>query len=437
MQLHRNPNRGLPYVPLARTGAAVSSAAISMRVALKIELDGPALNNVRGNVYPIDVDGDGRFEFLHFNGFRFMRAYDRMGQKLWQIDNPSGRVHRDMMHRDTLAVLDSDGNGTQEIVHCWVSGGRKQLVLRSGITGKAVRAVNLDASAGSECQIAAFRVPARSKPIILVSESNKSGCPKAGNYIDVWGRTLAFDTDLNRLWDRNTCAAGHYVYPVDGNGDGYAESIFVGRHLYDPKGNRLCSVDLGGTHADAVAVADLDPNRPGLEAVLTGASGVRATTAAGTCAALWSVPYSTIRNPQQMALAKLDPAAASPTIAIVEKGGTSDRAMAFLNGRGNLLVKYPKSKMQGGMPYQNANLDGATGSDELMVHFGRVLTQSGKFRLKTDWYWNLKGSKTKQIAPPTSYDRWAPFPFVMDLDRNGRDEIVTWSQSLIVVGQSF
>jgi hypothetical protein len=111
--------------------------------------------------------------------------------------------------------------------------------------------------------------------------------------------------------------------------------------------------------------------------------------------------------------------------------------MAFLNGRGQLLAKYPRSRMPGGMPYQNANLDGALGSDELMVHFGRVLHQSGKFRLGTDWYWNLKGGKTKHVAPPTSYDRWAPFPFVMDLDRNGRDEIVTWGQSLIVVGQSF
>ena len=71
-----------------------------------------------------------------------------------------------------------------------------------------------------------------------------------------------------------------------------------------------------------------------------------------------------------------------------------------------------------------------------VMHFGRVLTQSGKFRLGTEWYWNLKGSKTKQITPPTSYDSWAPFPFVMDLDKDGRDEIVTWGQSLIVVGQS-
>ena len=129
-----------------------------------------------------------------------------------------------MIHRDTLAVLDADGDGRQEIAHCWVSGGRKQLVLRSGRTGAVLHAVNLDASSGTECQIAGFRVSGRSKPIILVAEINKSGCAKAGNYIDTWARTVAFDTNLTRLWDRNTCAAGHYAYPVDGNGDGLAGS---------------------------------------------------------------------------------------------------------------------------------------------------------------------------------------------------------------------
>ncbi|MFZ1428346.1 MAG: hypothetical protein WAS21_16415, partial [Geminicoccaceae bacterium] len=139
MQLHHNAGRDVPYIPLARTGAASSAATISMRVTAQIQLDGNALNNVRGNLYPIDISGSGQFGFVHFNGYRYMRVYDRTGRKLWQIDNPSGRVHRDFIHRDTLAVLDSDGNGTQEIAHCWVSGGRKQLVLRSGSTGRVIR----------------------------------------------------------------------------------------------------------------------------------------------------------------------------------------------------------------------------------------------------------------------------------------------------------
>ena len=435
MQLHHNAGRDVPYLPLAQTGAASSTATIAMRATTRIELDGSALLNVRGNLYPIDLDGDGRFGFVHFNGYRFMRVYDQAGRKLWQIDNPSGRVHRDPIHRDTLAVLDSNGNGTQEIVHCWVGGGRKQLVVRSGRTGAVLRAVDLDASVGSECQIAAFRVFGHAKPIILVAEQNRSGCPTAGNYIDTWGRTVAFDTELNRLWDRNTCAAGHYVYPVDGNADGYAGSIFIGRHLYDPEGNRLCSVDLGGTHADAVAIGDLDPGRIGLEAVLTGANGMKAVSSAQACATIWSISNSTIYNPQHATLARLDPASSVPTVVVHQKGTVSNKAVYFISGQGRIQAKYTNRQVNAEMPYQNANLDGARGTDELMIFYGRVLDRSGKIRLSTGWYWNLQGSKVKAIKPPTAFDSWTPYPLVMDLDRDGRDEIVTWGQSLIVIGK--
>lgn len=437
MQLHHNAGRDIPYLPLAQSGAASSSSTIAMRVQTRIDLDGSALNNVRGNLYPIDVDGDRRFEFVHFNGYRYMRVYDQSGRKLWQIDNASGRVHRDTIHRDTLAVLDADGDGKQEIAHCWVSGGRKQLVLRSGRTGAVLHAVNLDASSGTECQIAAFRVSSRSKPIILVAETNKSGCAKSGNYIDTWARTVAFDTNLTRLWDRNTCNAGHYAYPVDGNGDGLAGSIFIGRHLYDAYGNRICSVDLGGTHADSVAVGDLDPGRTGLEAVLTGANGTKAVSTADKCATLWTVPNSVINNPQHATLARLDPGSSVPTVVIHQKGTVSNAAVYFLDGKGRILAHYPKSSVNSQMPFQNANLDGAKGTDELMIFNGRVLDRNGKIRLSTAWYWNLTGSKVRTIKPPTSFDTWSPYPLVMDLDQDHRDEIVTWGQSLIVIGKSY
>ena len=112
----------MPYLKLSQTGAASSDATIVMRPVRQIELDGDPLLNVRGNLYPIDLAGNGAFGFVHFNGYRFMRVYDAAGRKLWQADNPSGRVHRDTMHRDTLAVLDADGDGDQDIVHCWVRG---------------------------------------------------------------------------------------------------------------------------------------------------------------------------------------------------------------------------------------------------------------------------------------------------------------------------
>lgn len=437
MQLHRNANRGIPYMELARTGAAASSGTIAMRATAQIALDGNALDNAHGNLYPIDTDGNGTFEFVHFNGYRFMRVYDAAGNKLWQINNPKGRLHRDAIHRDSLAVLDADGNGTQEIFHCWLdpASGRKQLVQRSGRTGAVIRSVNLDASAGSECQIAAFRVAGRSTPIVLVAETNKSGCAKAGNYIDTWGRTVAFDVNLTRLWDRNTCYAGHYAYPVDSNDDGAAERIFVGRHLYDPSGNRICTLEIGNTHADGVVTGDLEPGRPGLEAVAAGATGLRGFNAAN-CQLLWSVPQTTVVNPQTVTIARLDAGSTALSLVVQQKGTASNPYLYFLDAQGKVRSRYPRSTIDGSTPSQNANLDGATGTDEVVFTYGRVIDPSGRLRLGTDWYWNLKGSKVKPVASSNKMDNWAAYALVLDLDRDGRDEMVVWGQSLIVVGKS-
>jgi hypothetical protein len=90
------------------------------------------------------------------------------------------------------------------------------------------------------------------------------------------------------------------------------------------------------------------------------------------------------------------------------------------------------------MPMQNANLDGALGIDEKVGSWGRVIDRFGNLRLDRDWYWNLKGSKIQETRAgyyPKDYDRWQAFPLVFDYDKDGRDEIVTWGQSLIVVGK--
>jgi hypothetical protein len=436
VQMYRNGMRGVPYIPLAQLGAAERLSSASMRVAARIELDGNPLVNVQGNVYPIDVDGDGEYEYVHYNGYRTLRVYSASGRKLWQIDNPSGRIHRDMMHRDTLAVLDANGDGRQDIAHCWAEDGKKRLVIRRGSDGSVIRRTDLAGGTGSECQIAALRVESRPDPILLVAHSNGSAaaCAKQ-DYIDTWSRTVAFDLNLSRLWDRNTCAAGHYVYPVDANNNGRAEQIMIGHYLYDPQGNRRCAwSSWGEDHADAVGVADLDPSRPGLEAVAIGRSGTRALHLA-SCAQIWSIPTTTIANPQNMALAKLDPTTSSPTIVIRGRGSVSNGTVFFVSGRGQVVRRVPTNVADYGMPMQNAHFSGASASDDIVYHFGRVYDRNGRLRLGTGWFWGLKGTKVREVSAGY-YEHWAPFPIVMDVNRDGRDDIVTWSQSLIVVGQS-
>ena len=131
------------------------------------------------------------------------------------------------------------------------------------------------------------------------------------------------------------------------------------------------------------------------------------------CAAIWSVPTRTIRNPQQLTMARLDASSATPTLALIERGSEPNATVFLLNGTGRILASYGKSAIENGritaMPYQNANLDGKTGTDELMISLGRVIDRNGKLRLGTDWYWNLKSSKAPSGSPPlASWDSWPP-----------------------------
>jgi hypothetical protein len=441
VQLHRNPNRSVPYLTLGQAGESAGSPMLTMRPLLKIELDGDPLQNVYGNLRPIDVDGDGdgAYEFVHFNGFRYMQVWDATGRKLWRVEDPDGRLHNYQTgtHRDTISVLDLDGDGRQDIAHCWLEGGQRALVFRRGSDGAVIRSLPLEGGVDRDCQMGVFRMAATRQPILLLAHpiagTAKARCPR--NFTDTWARTVAFDLDLRKLWERNTCDAGHYAWPLDEDQDGWAEAVFVGKYLLRADGSLQCK--LAGwpvdDHADGLSIADLDPVRPGLEAVAVGRTGV-ALFRAATCQEVWRIPATVIRNPQNVSLARLDPNLATPQIVIDEKGTEEGSRTFVVSGQGHVVA----ARTNGAMPIQNANLDGARGVDEMVGGFGAVTDILGNTRLTRFWYWWLRGTKVTETNAgpyPTSYDRWQAFPLVFDFDRDGRDEIVTWGQSLIVVGK--
>jgi hypothetical protein len=438
-QLHNNASRGVAYLPLAEAGAPLGAPTLLMRPSLTIEVDGDPLANTYSGLRPIDVDGDGRFEFVQYNGFRFMQVWNAAGQKLWRVENPAGRMHdmADGTSRDTVAVIDLDGDGRQDVAHCWAAGSQRQLVYRRGLDGTVIRAVNLQGSASAECHMAAFKVAGVPAPILLVAHPiwgpGASSCPH--NWIGYWARTVAFDLDQQKLWERQTCDAGHHVWPLDEDADGAAEALFVGKYLLRPDGSEQCELDTwpATDHVDSLAVADLDPNLAGFEAVATGQTGTAMFTAA-TCQQVWRIPTSVIRDPQRVMIARLDDAAATPQIVVDERGSVSSPRTFILNHQGTVLGANTNLVMS----MQNANLDGVAGIDEAVGSFGQVIDRFGNLRLSKWWYWNLKGTKTVETTSgpyPNNYDRWQAFPQVFDHDGDGKDEIVQWGQSLIVVGR--
>lgn len=438
VQLYRNSNRSVPYLPLAQPGASAGAATLVMKPLLTIELDGDPLDNAYSNVRPIDVDGDGQFELVQYNGFNFMQVWSRTGQKLWRVDNPDGRTHDtdDAVQRDPIVIADLDGDGKQDIAHCWSNGDQRLLVYRRGYDGAVIRSTPIQGIANSECQIAAVRVATQPSPLILVAypiwDATASSCPR--NFIGNWVKTVAFDTNQQRLWDRNTCDAGHYVWPLDENQDGLAEAFFVGKYLLRPDGTLQCMLNTwpASDHVDGMAIADLDPTRPGFEAVAVGGTGM-AMFSAATCQQIWRIPNTVVRDPQHVVLAQLDPSSPTPSIVVDERGSVSNPKNYVINAQGTVLAIGANM-----FSMQNANLDGALGMDEAVLNFGIVVDRYLNQRLTKYWYWNLKGSKVVETSAgsyPNSYDRWQAYPLVMDWDRDGRDELITWGQSLIVIGK--
>src|SRR5262249_4386744 len=156
--------------------------------------------NVRSNVYPIDVDGDGRYELVQDNGYRLVRVFDQDGNKLWERLNPEGRVHRSFVHRDTMAIVESDGGGAQGTFQCWCEPGvaSRELLVRDGGTGDVIRSVRLDGEpAGEECQIAGFAMQGAAGPVILVARHDGDSCLQ--KHVDQWSGVTAYDVRLNEL----------------------------------------------------------------------------------------------------------------------------------------------------------------------------------------------------------------------------------------------
>jgi hypothetical protein len=438
VQLHRNPNRGVPYLPLSRKGAEAGRSSLTMRAIKKIELDGNPLQNIYGNLRPLDANGDGKYDFVHFNGYRWMQVWDNSGRKLWRISNRDGRIHdyREGTHRDTLAVLDLDDDGKRDIAHCWLSGGKKALVFRRGRDGKVIRSIPVPDEATTPCQIAAFRLAETRKTVILVSHEwrGKPGC-KINGFIDSWAMTVAFDTSGRKLWQTRTCEAGHYAYPYDRNFDGWAEGVFVGKYHLRANGQVKCVLDTWpvADHVDGMVVGNLQADRAGLELAAVGRTGL-ASFDPDTCKQIWRVSTRVVRDPQHLSAAKLDPKSSTPVLVVEERGSLRRSRTMFVSGGGRVL----RTSTQRVIPMQNANLDGALGVDEKVAEFGVVIDRFGNTRLGRSWFWRLKGHKVRETGKgfyPSSYDRWQAFPLVFDYDRDGRDEIVQWGQSLIAVGK--
>jgi hypothetical protein len=438
VKLQRTSHRGMEFVPIARAGTAqAGKAKLGIDIVNKIELDGNALDNVFSSLLPLDFNNNGTAEFLHWNGHRIMRLYGGKGNKIWQITNSSGRRQgkEAWTHRDTAAIMDLNGDSREDVLHCWQSGSEKLLIARNGANGKEIRRASLSGqsnSATSPCLISVYRKQSDKKPIVILAQQQPGGSGKCDskNYIDYFTRVAAYDTNLKLLWTTDTCHAGHHTAGVDINNDGYMEYFFAGKYALEFNGKIRCKLEGWSStdHVDAIRIGQLDPASSRFTAVALGATGGGAFDASN-CKRLWTLT-KTISNPQELSIAQLDPAPKPLSITVTQRGSNTNKSYVLdKNGKIVRTIGYRV------VPMQNAELDGDTRTDELVSMFGNVFNGAGSRILSNSWYWNLKGTKVTEVSAANEYESWVAFPLLYDVDNDGRDELVTWGQSLIVVGR--
>jgi rhamnogalacturonan endolyase len=245
-----------------------------------------------------DLDGDGEYDFIVSrlplnSGRQLIDAYRRDGTFLWRVDFGPNSVDPDNIeppasaicagHNDGVTVYDLDSDGRAEVViksaNGVVFGDGQTLVfgdnvtqfisVLDGLTGAERARAPVPADYIADGPVAGhFGVAYLEgvKPSFIFKAKNRVGNGGFNLFIAAWD----FDgTNLTQRWkwlrgDQN-CPDDHQIRIVDVDRDGRDE-ICDGGYVLDDDGSLLYSLGPQGViHGDRFHIADLDPDRPGLE----------------------------------------------------------------------------------------------------------------------------------------------------------------------------
>ncbi len=437
---YSNLVRGGNYFSFKTNGTQPDSAKLSMKVLYKIPLSGDPTDNARGEVKPIDVDGDGVNELFHYSAHKIARVFKLNGQKLWEKTGPTGaHYENNFTHASIHGVFDFNRDGKEEILQCWENKvGQTMIQILEGKTGKIIKEVlsqtGVKGGRQDGCHLAVFQFEDQIDPIILVAEPNKN-TTCGHKYMGYLSKIAAYDKNLKRLWEKETCEAGHYFWPLDENQNGKPELVFAGKYAISSNGQIQCTLsEFKADHVDSMNIADIDTDRTGHELVAVGNSGTYFYTAKN-CKLIKKIDKNIVYDPQTVSLGDFDPRRKGLEIAIRQRPSAPDRYLYFLDSSGRILSKFSEFKNRAAkMPIFNANFDGR-GGDELLTRHGYVIGLLGEIRLDTSWYWNID-SFVGEEAKLHDNDKWATEPIAYDIDNDGKDELIVWGLRWLVVGKA-
>jgi len=323
---------------LAATGRAASPAAGPKPTVIRLEIPGP--KDSAGGILIADVNGDRRMDYL-VTVPGHLAVYGGDGRKLWirkldiAVGGQSERSGLPGHHGPGVAAGDVDGDGRCEVVFL-----TKDSVLHvvDGATGRdearAKPPVPSGAARWEVAMIADFRGRGDDRDLLLQA-TNRKGY-RTGRYLAAYatddlvkgGRAL-WTTDAFVSCAHNSARLG------DITGDGRDEVL--GATVLSPTGRLLARAAKFRGHMDSVFVADVLPDKRGLEVVLL-EEGSNAVQVIGSGGPIWRRDHKRW-EPQNAAVGRFAAGSDEVFIWCRSRFNTHQKPFVF-NSKGKVVFAY-------------------------------------------------------------------------------------------------
>ena len=205
-----------------------------------------------------DLNGDGQTDLVVLTPNYSTYAFDHSGKELWHYDAPSGGSELRSQFEAPGSVWDFDQDGKAEVVAWRMIDGKEFLVMCDGATGEIKH-----------------QIPWPTQPLPHVYNNFRTAVAKLHPgypdslivYTDSGGTVSvnAYDPTLKQLWSYSHARLkdyhGHYIYPVDIDGDGIDE-VYVSHVMLDASGherwNNYALFPDNHDHVDSARFTDLN-----------------------------------------------------------------------------------------------------------------------------------------------------------------------------------